>query len=109
MAFPCNQFGAQEPGTPEQIQAVARDRYGATFPLFAKVDVNGERAHSVWKFLKGADHGKLLGDIKWNFAKFLVDRDGFVRSRYMPQTAPSSIEADIRAALDADAVCKDEL
>jgi len=98
LAFPCNQFGGQEPGTPEEIRAFA-DGYGATFPIFSKVDVNGANAHPLYAYLK-KQKGELLGDdIKWNFAKFLVGRDGEVLSRYAPPTSPSSIEADIRAAL----------
>ena len=94
LAFPCNQFGAQESGSPEEIRAFA-DNYGATFPMFAKVDVNGFNAHPVWAHLK-EKQGEMLGsDVKWNFAKFLVDPAGKVVKRYGPQVGPASIEADI--------------
>lgn len=94
LAFPCNQFGGQEPGSAAEIRTFA-DKYGATFPMFAKVDVNGFNAHPVWSYMK-AQKGELLGnDIKWNFAKFLVDRSGKVVKRYGPQQGPASIEKDI--------------
>lgn len=104
LAFPCNQFGAQEPGTPEEILAFAGN-YGATFPMFAKVDVNGPNTHPLWAHLKSEKGeeglGSLLGnDIKWNFAKFLVDKDGKVIARYAPTTAPDAIEPDIKAQLE---------
>ena len=94
LAFPCNQFGGQEPGSPEEIRSFA-DGYGASFPIFTKVDVNGINTHPLWKYLKKSK-GELLGDdIKWNFAKFLVDKDGNVVQRYPPTQASSAIEADI--------------
>lgn len=99
LAFPCNQFGGQEPGTPAEILDFVAG-YGVTFPMFGKVDVNGPNTHPLYAFLK-AQKGELLGDdIKWNFAKFLVGRDGAVLKRYGPQESPSSLEADILAALD---------
>ena len=101
LAFPCNQFGGQEPGDRDAILAFARGKYGATFPIFDKVDVNGLNAHPVWKWLM-EQKGELLGaDVKWNFAKFLVGRDGKVIKRYGPPTAPEDIEKDILAALKA--------
>lgn len=108
LAFPCNQFGGQEPGTPEEILAFAA-KYGATFPMFEKVDVNGPNTHPFFKHLKekkGEEGlGSLLGnDIKWNFAKFLVGKDGEVLSRYAPTTAPDAIEDDIKQALAASLV-----
>lgn len=94
LAFPCNQFGGQEPGSANEIRAFA-DKYGATFPMFAKVDVNGFNAHPVWNYLK-SQQGELLGnDIKWNFAKFLVDPDGKVVARFGPQQNPASFESDV--------------
>lgn len=98
MAFPCNQFGSQEPGTSEQILAFAA-KYGATFPMFEKVDVNGPNTHPLFKHLKAAKGGFLGADIKWNFGKFLVGRDGEVLARYGPQQSPESFEADVLAAL----------
>ena len=98
LAYPCNQFGGQEPGDRDQILAFA-SKYDATFPMFEKVDVNGLNQHPLWKHLK-QQKGELLGnDIKWNFAKFLVGRDGSVIKRYPPQVAPKDIEDDIVAAL----------
>ena len=94
LAFPCNQFGGQESGSATQIRAFA-DKYGATFPMFAKVDVNGFNAHPVWNYMK-SQQGELMGnDVKWNFAKFLVDPSGKVVKRYGPQQGPASIEKDI--------------
>ncbi len=99
IGFPCNQFGAQEPGTEEQIGEFCQKNYGVTFPMRAKVDVNGADAHPVWEWLK-SEKGGLLGDrIKWNFTKFLVGRDGRVINRYSPQTEPESLAADIEQAL----------
>ena len=100
LGFPCNQFGGQEPGTPEEIRDFCSTRYDVSFPLFAKVEVNGDGADPLWKHLKSERPG-LLGSeaIKWNFTKFLVDRDGKVVKRYAPTDEPSSIERDIEAAL----------
>jgi glutathione peroxidase len=99
IGFPCNQFGAQEPGTEDEIGAFCQKNYGVTFPMMAKVDVNGADAHPVWEWLK-SEKGGLLGDrIKWNFTKFLVGRDGRVIDRYPPQAEPESIKADIEEAL----------
>lgn len=98
LGFPCNQFGGQEPGTAEEIASFAAG-YGAKFPIFQKIDVNGINTHPLWKYLK-EQKGELLGsDIKWNFAKFLVGGDGQVLGRYAPPTGPASIEPDILAAL----------
>lgn len=97
LAFPSNQFGAQEPGSNAEIKAFACSRYKATFPLFAKVDVNGANTAPVYQFLKGQKGGGLLGDgIKWNFGKFLVDKTGNVVERYAPTTSPNSIKVGIR-------------
>ncbi len=100
LAFPCNQFGSQEPGTPEQIVEFCTSRFGVRFPLFAKVDVNGAHAHPLWRWLTNEASG-LLGShaIKWNFTKFLVGRDGQVLKRYPPQERPESIAPDIEMAL----------
>jgi glutathione peroxidase len=96
LGFPCNQFGAQEKGTPDEIGAFCEKNYGVTFPLFAKVDVNGAHAHPLFRELKHAAPG-LLGTeaIKWNFTKFLVDRNGKVVKRYAPATAPADILDDV--------------
>ncbi|KAH1235622.1 putative phospholipid hydroperoxide glutathione peroxidase [Glycine max] len=101
LAFPCNQFGAQEPGSNEQIQEFVCTRFKAEFPVFDKVDVNGDKAAPLYKYLKSSKGG-LLGDgIKWNFAKFLVDKEGNVVDRYAPTTSPLSIEKDLLKLLDA--------
>ena len=100
LGFPCNQFGAQEPGTEDEIASFCEVNYGVTFPLFAKVDVNGDGAAPLYRHLKAAKPG-LLGTeaIKWNFTKFLVGRDGTVLRRYAPTDAPEAIAGDIEAAL----------
>ncbi len=104
LAFPCNQFGAQEPGTAAQIAAFCSTNYGVEFPIFDKVDVNGARAHPLWRWLKEQASGVLGTEaIKWNFTKFLVGRDGQVIRRYSPQTQPDALRADIEMALDAAA------
>ena len=103
LGFPCNQFGAQEPGDEAQIGEFCRLDYGVDFPMFAKIDVNGADAHPLWQWLKKEKPG-LLGTeaIKWNFSKFLVGRDGQVIDRYAPNTAPDALRADIEAALGQD-------
>ncbi|MBE6241486.1 MAG: glutathione peroxidase [Bacteroidales bacterium] len=93
--FPCNQFGHQAPGTEEEIQEFCTLKYGTTFPLFAKIDVNGKNADPLFTYLKNQQGGFLGDDIKWNFTKFLVSRDGKVIDRYAPVTKPESIEDDI--------------
>jgi len=100
LAFPCNQFGAQEPGNAEEIANFCSLTYDVTFPVFAKVDVNGGNAAPLFQALKAQAPG-VLGTqaIKWNFTKFLVDRDGKVVERYAPTTAPSAIGADIEKLL----------
>ena len=102
LGFPCNQFGKQEPGSEEEIQQFCQVRFGVTFPLFAKVDVNGRDAHPLFQHLKKAAPG-LLGskDIKWNFTKFLVDGEGNVLKRYAPSTKPGSIASDIEPLLES--------
>jgi glutathione peroxidase len=100
LGFPCNQFGSQEPGDITEIQNFCSLTYDVTFPLFAKIDVNGSDASPLFQHLKSAAKG-LLGSeaIKWNFTKFLVDRQGTVLGRYAPTTTPESLEKDIEAAL----------
>ena len=100
LGFPCDQFGHQEPGDADEIRRFCSLTYDVTFPMFAKVEVNGGNAHPLWKWLK-AEKGGLLGidAIKWNFTKFLVGRDGRVVRRYAPTDAPESLAADIEAAL----------
>ncbi|MDQ6618950.1 MAG: glutathione peroxidase [Pseudomonadota bacterium] len=100
LGFPCNQFGAQEPGTEDQIASFCEINYGVTFPLFAKIDVNGANAAPLYDYLKKARPG-LLGSegIKWNFTKFLVDREGRVVERYAPNAEPASIARDIEKLL----------
>lgn len=99
LAFPCNQFGAQEPGSEAEICDFASRTFKATFPIFAKVEVNGPGADPLWSFLK-EEKGGLLGDaIKWNFTKFLVDRQGQVASRHPPTTPPEALRAEIETLL----------
>ena len=100
LGFPCNQFGAQEPGSADEIGAFCQKNYGVSFPMMEKIDVNGDSAHPLFKWLSKAAPG-LLGSeaIKWNFTKFLVGPDGNVIKRYAPQTEPKDLEKDIAAAL----------
>ena len=93
--FPCNQFGHQAPGTDEEIQEFCTLKYNTTFPLFSKIDVNGKNADPLFVYLKAQQGGFLGDDIKWNFTKFLVSRDGTVVGRYAPVTKPEKIEEDI--------------
>ena len=93
--FPCNQFGHQAPGTEDEIQEFCTLKYNTSFPLFAKIDVNGKDAEPLFGFLKKQKGGILGNDIKWNFTKFLVSRDGTVVERYAPVTKPEKIESDI--------------
>ncbi len=101
LGFPCNQFGSQEPGEADEIEEFCQVNYGVTFPMFAKVDVNGDAAHPLFEWLKSEKTGLLGGRIKWNFTKFLVGRDGRVIDRYAPNTDPADLADDIRAALGA--------
>ena len=100
LGFPCNQFGAQEPGSEAEIEQFCEINYGVTFPMFAKVDVNGKNTAPVYEYLKAAKPG-LLGSeaIKWNFTKFLVDRGGKVVARFAPNDTPESIAGDVEKAL----------
>lgn len=101
LAFPCNQFGGQEPGSNPDIKQFACTRFKAEFPIFDKVDVNGPNTAPVYQFLK-ANAGGFLGDlIKWNFEKFLLDKNGKVVERYPPTTSPFQIEKDIQKLLAA--------
>jgi glutathione peroxidase len=96
VGFPCNQFGAQEPGSAEDIRQFCSLTYPVSFPLFAKVEVNGPNAHPVYGFLKAGAPGVLGTEaVKWNFTKFLVAKDGRVVERYAPSTTPAALKADI--------------
>jgi len=100
LGFPCNQFLNQEPGTEAEIVEFCELRYGVNFPLFKKIDVNGDQTHPLFKYLKEEATG-LMGskNIKWNFTKFLVNRDGKVISRFAPKSEPDSFENDIKKLL----------
>jgi glutathione peroxidase len=99
LGFPCNQFGNQDPGDNDEIGAFCQRNYGVSFPMFEKVDVNGDEAHPLYKWLR-EEKGGLLGEtIKWNFTKFLLGRDGTVIKRYGSTTKPEKIAADIEKAL----------
>ena len=100
LGFPCNQFGRQEPGTAQEIGTFCERNYGVSFPLFAKIDVNGDDAHPLFKHLKSEAPG-LLGTeaIKWNFTKFLIRKDGTVYKRYAPRTEPKELLKDIETLL----------
>ncbi|MGR6430173.1 glutathione peroxidase [Rhizobium sp. PAMB 3174] len=102
LAFPCNQFGAQEKGSDEEIKTFCDLNFNISFPLFAKVDVNGSDAHPLFKYLKEALPGVLGTEaIKWNFTKFLIGRDGTPLKRFAPNDKPQDIEDDIKAAIAA--------
>ena len=99
LGFPCDQFGHQEPGSDAEIRSFCDTSYAVAFPLFAKIEVNGEGAHPLYRFLK-SERGGLLGSaIKWNFTKFLIGRDGVVLDRFAPQTTPEAIAPAIEKAL----------
>lgn len=102
LGFPCNQFGSQDPGNNDEIAGFCQRNYGVSFPMMAKIDVNGPKAHPLYQYLVEAAPG-ILGTkaIKWNFTKFLVGRDGKVLGRYAPTDAPKSLIKDIEAALAA--------
>lgn len=100
LAFPCNQFGSQEPGTNEEILEFARSKFGASFPMFAKIEVNGDNACELYRFLKSEkpdEEGN--ADIPWNFTKFLIDRSGNVVERFGPRTTPEEIEEKLSSYL----------
>lgn len=101
LGFPCDQFGHQEPGDEGEIQEFCQVNYGVSFPMMAKIEVNGDGAHPVYQWLKAEKGGALGSRIKWNFTKFLVGRDGAVIERYAPTTKPEKLTGDIEAALSA--------
>ena len=100
LGFPCNQFGRQDPGDDRQIEEFCQLNYGVSFPMFSKIDVNGNDAHPLFHYLKTEARG-LMGSkrIKWNFTKFLINRDGQVVERYAPNDKPESIKTDIQKLL----------
>ena len=99
LGFPCDQFGHQEPGDEEEIATFCERNFGVTFPLFAKIDVNGPGAHPLYQWLR-SEQGGMIGDkIRWNFTKFLIDTDGTVVNRYGSTTTPDQIADDIEALL----------
>ncbi len=101
LGFPCNQFGAQEPGSADEISAFCEKNFGVSFPMFDKIDVNGPHAHPLFTHLKQEAPGILGTDgIKWNFTKFLVDRHGKVVTRYAPTTSPNALDSDVLALLE---------
>ncbi len=99
LGFPCDQFGHQEPGSEEEIADFCSRNYGVTFPMFSKVDVNGPDAHPLWSWLREEKGGILGDDVKWNFTKFLVGRDGRVIRRFAPKTSPAQLAGSIESAL----------
>ena len=99
LGFPCNQFGGQEPGDARQIEQFCSSKYDVTFPLFAKIDVNGSKAHPLYTYLKSEKTGLLGSSIKWNFTKFLVDRSGKVVGRFAPTVTPDGLKKEIEALL----------
>jgi glutathione peroxidase len=99
LGFPCNQFGSQEPGDAKQIEQFCTTNYAITFPMFAKIDVNGNGAHPLYQYLKNAKSGLLGSSIKWNFTKFLVDRSGQVVARHAPTAKPEGLTKEIEALL----------
>ncbi len=100
LGFPCDQFGHQEPGNEAEIRAFCSSTYDVTFPMFAKIKVNGAEAHPLYRYLKQSRPGLLgLEAIKWNFTKFLTDKDGEPVKRYAPSDTPESLDADVAAAL----------
>jgi glutathione peroxidase len=103
LGFPCDQFAHQEPGAEDEIAAFCESSFGVTFPMFAKIDVNGGDTHPLYAWLKDEQSGVLGGKIKWNFTKFLVARDGLPVDRFAPQKDPLDISDDIERLLDANA------
>ncbi len=99
LGFPCNQFANQDSGTNEEIQTFCQLNYGVTFQMFEKVDVNGDAAHPLFKYLRNEKGGLFGNKIKWNFTKFLIDAQGRVVKRYAPTTAPSKLRSDIEKLL----------
>ncbi len=99
LGFPCNQFGGQEPGDARQIEQFCTSNYAISFPMFAKIDVNGSNAHPLFDYLKSKKAGLLGPSIKWNFTKFLVDRSGKVVARHAPTAKPEGLTREIEALL----------
>ena len=99
LAFPCNQFGNQEPGDADEIRNFCSLNYDVSFPLMDKIEVNGDNADPLWKYLKSKKSGLLGSRIKWNFTKFLVDREGNVVARYGPAVKPEQLKSEIEALL----------
>jgi glutathione peroxidase len=99
LGFPCNQFGRQEPGDAAQIGQFCSKNYAVSFPMFDKIEVNGDHAHPLYRYLKGEKSGLLGPSIKWNFTKFLVDRSGKVVGRHAPTTTPEALTREIEALL----------
>ncbi|GEM04070.1 glutathione peroxidase [Halolactibacillus miurensis] len=99
LGFPSNQFLNQEPGTDEEVSQACQLNFGVTFPLFSKINVNGKDAHPLFKYLTKQQSGILGGAIKWNFTKFLIDRDGNVVNRFAPKTEPEAFEGEIKKLL----------
>ena len=99
LGFPCNQFGNQEPGDAKQIEQFCSTNYAVTFPMFAKIDVNGSKAHPLFDYLKSQKAGLLGPSVKWNFTKFLVDRSGKVVARHAPTAKPEGLAREIEALL----------
>lgn len=100
LGFPSNQFMNQEPGSDEDINSTCKLNYGVTFPMFSKVDVNGKSAHPLFRYLTKEATGLLGDNVKWNFTKFLIDKEGKVVKRYAPKTEPKDIETDIQEVLN---------
>ena len=99
LGFPCNQFGAQEPGDANQIASFCETKFHVTFPMFAKIDVNGSKAHPLYEYLRREKTGLLGSSIKWNFTKFVVDRSGKVVGRHAPTVTPEALRREIEALL----------
>ena len=102
LGFPCNQFGNQEPGTEKEISEGCLINYGVTFPMFSKIDVNGGNAHPIYKYLKGKLPGLFGGRIRWNFTKFLIDKNGLPVKRFAPTIVPEKLVNDIEKLLKTD-------
>jgi len=103
LAFPCNQFGNQEPGTNEEIKEFAQGKYNVKFDLFSKIEVNGDGAHPLWKYLKEKQSGFMVDAIKWNFTKFLIDKNGQAVKRYATTTNPLAMEDDLLKYFEMEA------
>ena len=102
LGFPCDQFGHQEPGSDAEIATFCDRTYGITFPIFAKIEVNGKNAHPVFSWLRREKGGLLGNAIKWNFTKFLIDRSGVVHARFAPTTKPESLISEIECLLEGE-------